>query len=136
MQTEKQSVISKCVLMNDRIIELEKQNKQYLESESCLKSIQDESNRKVSMLENIIREKETEINIMKDNKISSLENIGKNGEYEGILYSQIKDLENDNKKLRDIILQKENQIKLEISKYVDIEDNIKKLFQFKKQKYI
>lgn len=132
MQSEKQSIISKCVILNDRIIELEEQNKKQLKSESQLKSTQDELNRKLLVLENIIREKEIEINIIKENKISSLENIGKKGDYEGILYSQIKDLENDNNKLKNIILQKEDQIKLEKSKYINIKEKIKELFQHKK----
>lgn len=127
-QTEKQSIISKSVLLNERIVELEKQNKSQNEMEKNLKLIQDDLNRKIIFLENIIREKETEISIIKENKISSLEYVGKKGEYENILYTQIKEIESENNKLKQIISQKDNEIKLEKKKYIKMKDNIKSLF--------
>lgn len=129
LNTEKQSVISKCVLLNDRIIELETQKASFEETIKKSQYNEDELNKKIMTLENIISEKETEISIMKTNKISSLETVGVKGGYESILYSQIKELENENIKYKQIIAQKENEIKIEKNKYSDFEKKIKSLLQ-------
>lgn len=129
LNTEKQSVISKCVLLNDRIIELETQKASFEETIKKSQYNEDELNKKIMILENIISEKETEISIMKTNKISSLETVGVKGDYESILYSQIKELENENIKYKQIIAQKENEIKIEKNKYSDFEKKIKSLLQ-------
>ena len=129
LNTEKQSVISKCVLLNDRIIELETQKASFEETIKKSQCNEDELNKKIMTLENIISEKEAEISIMKTNKISSLETVGVKGGYESILYSQIKELENENIKYKQIIAQKENEIKIEKNKYSDFEKKIKSLLQ-------
>lgn len=129
LNTEKQSVISKCVLLNDRIIELEKQKASIEETIKISQCNEDELNKKIMTLENIISEKETEISIMKTNKISSLETVGVKGDYESILYSQIKELENENTKYKQLIAKKEDEIKIEKNKYCDFEKKIKSLLQ-------
>jgi hypothetical protein len=129
LNTEKQSVISKCVLLNDRIIELEKQKASFEETIKISKCNEDELNKKIMTLENIISEKETEISIIKQNKISSLEVIGVKGDYESILYSQIKELENENVKYKQLITKKEDEIKIAKNKYSDFEKKIKSLLQ-------
>lgn len=129
LNIEKQSVISKCVLLNDRIIELEKQKKSIEESVDVFKCNEDDFSKKIYLLENMIEEKETEISIMKANKISSLDIVGKKGDYETILYSQIKELENENIKYKQLIVQKENDIKTEKNKHSAFENKIKSLLQ-------
>lgn len=129
LNTEKQSIISKCVLLNDRIIELEKQNKIVEESIIEYNNTEEILNKKIITFENIITEKENEISIIKQNKITSLEAIGVKGDYEGILYSQIKDLETENIKYKQLLAEKENEIKIQKTKYSDFENRIKSLMQ-------
>ncbi len=129
LNTEKQSIISKCVLLNDRIIELEKQNKIVEESIIEYNNTEEILNKKIITFENIITEKENEISIIKQNKITSLEAIGVKGDYEGILYSQIKELETENIKYKQLLAEKENEIKIQKTKYSDFENRIKSLMQ-------
>ena len=127
IQSEKQTIVSKCILYNDRIVQLEKQYNDQREVEKNMKLKHDELNRRITLFENIINEKQNEISIMKDNKINSLEIVGNTGEYEGILYHQIKDIEKDNIKLKEFITEKDKQIMIANKKYEQLENKIKSL---------
>ena len=127
IQSEKQTIVSKCILYNDRIVQLEKQYNDQREIEKNMKLKHDELNRRITLFENIINEKQNEISIMKDNKINSLEIVGNTGEYEGILYHQIKDIEKDNIKLKELVTEKDKQINIANKRYEQLEDKIKSL---------
>jgi len=127
IQSEKQTIVSKCILYNDRIVQLEKQYNDQREVEKNMKLKHDELNRRITLFENILNEKQNEISIMKDNKINSLEIVGNTGEYEGILYHQIKDIEKDNIKLKELVTEKDKQVNIANKRYEQLEDKIKSL---------
>lgn len=127
IQLEKQSIISKSILLNDKINMLNEDINKYMEKIKLFESDILSLNKKNSILEAIISEKDTEFNLIKNNKISELKQVGEKGDYESILYQQIKDMESDIEKMRKLIKDKDLEIKTEKEKYNAFEDKIKSL---------